>query len=101
MIATQCTKPSIGNKAFILFCIFQRIILDNWENVKEKRMTTDMFVNTSRSSPHLLLITGFVTRLTLRVTNGAGTAHPAGVPEFTSVLVGFVLFDLYFYVYVL
>jgi hypothetical protein len=39
---------------------------------------------TSRSLPHLCLITGFVTRLTQRdATSSAGTAHPSGVPEFT------------------
>jgi hypothetical protein len=36
------------------------------------------------------------------VTSGVGTAHPSGAPEFTPrFLVGFVLLDLLFHMYVL
>ena len=35
------------------------------------------------------------------VTSGAGTAYPSGAPDFTPVLVGFVIFDLWFHMHVL
>ena len=38
---------------------------------------------------------------TAGATSGAGTAYLSGAPELTHVLVGFVSFDLQFYVYVL
>ena len=38
---------------------------------------------------------------TTGATSGAETANPSEAPEFTPVLVGFVLLDLLFYVYVL
>ena len=39
---------------------------------------------------------------TTGVTSGVGTVYPSGAPQFTlGFLVGFVLLDLYFYMYVL
>jgi hypothetical protein len=61
-----------------------------------------LVVNTSRSFPHPRLITGFVTRLTRWVP--LVEQELLTLPEHLSsppVLVGFVLLDLLFYMYVL
>jgi hypothetical protein len=45
--------------------------------------------------PHEWLITGFATKVTRQVPHvEQKIAHPSGTPEFTPVLVGFMLFDL-------
>ena len=52
----------------------------------------------------MIFITGCVTRLTrwMGANSGAETAYPSGTPEFSPRnLVGFVLLDLQFYVYIL
>ena len=71
-----------------------------------RHTTVPLDVNTSRFVPHSRLITGFVSRFNTTGTSGTGTAYPSGAPEFTTpplhrFLVGFVLLDLQFYVYVL
>ena len=52
---------------------------------QERQECFYMYVNTSRSFPHSLLITGFVTRLIrpTSATSGAETAYPSGAHEFS------------------
>ena len=57
-----------------------------------------LVVNTSRSFPHSQLCNQISTTC---ATNIVGTAYPSGASEFTPVLVGFMLLDLQFYVYIL
>ena len=62
------------------------------------RRYASLVVNTSRSFPHSWLISRFVTRLTRWVPLVEQELLTLSLPP---VLMGFVLFDLLFYVYVL
>ena len=62
--------------------LFTSLITVDRYGISVSQMTTCR--STFRSFPHSWLITGFVTRLTRRVTSGGETAHSSGAPELIS-----------------
>jgi hypothetical protein len=104
-IITFLPCTCIYHTDYLIILLKRYIFILKWQFCKSEicsEYSNFVLVNTSRSFPHSWLITGFVIRLTRRVS--LVEQELPTLPEHLSsprFLVEFVFLDLYFYMYVL
>jgi hypothetical protein len=97
LVRTHTPKPFNQSKVLMSYSVAICCFYTN-TNKYMLKLYVPLVIVIIRSFPRSSLLTGFVSELT-RATCGARTVHPSGAPEFTPVLVGFMLQDLLFSVW--